>query len=173
MVRHLETLSASLWRLLPKLPADASPAGVTLFTQLRHLLHVPADEPHEIEALLRQWFDLEERARSASSRARPTSLKPRLPAHGARRSRRPSSTARSRRWEANRSRTPTSTCRPPSRRWMRTSTGRARRRRRSCRLLNLLPSRHPRKRSSLRSPSSDGWCSLAPLSVYSYGGSCL
>ena len=37
MVRHLETLSASLWRLLPKLPADASPAGVTLFTQLRHL----------------------------------------------------------------------------------------------------------------------------------------
>ena len=70
MVRHLETLSASLWRLLPKLPADASPAGVTLFTQLRHLLHVPADEPHEIEALLRQWFDLEERA---------LGLKPRSP----------------------------------------------------------------------------------------------
>ena len=60
MVRHLETLFGSLLRLQPKLPVDATPETTALFSQLRILLQSPADLPHEVEALLVHWLEIEE-----------------------------------------------------------------------------------------------------------------
>ena len=69
MVRSEQAIASSLWRLTPALPESSSASALYLFAKLGRLLALPAGTPEEVEALLLQWRELEERASKKEAEA--------------------------------------------------------------------------------------------------------